>query len=296
MGTLYIVGNGFDLHFKLKTKTEHFIEYLKMQSIYNEIGNAFDILTDCYGIDWCDYEQSLNDIDLDEIEFQNEIQPDYLSDHESDRDGGILNMQMYVDSISDAINSALEQMVIVANDELRELSLYYAPKELFKKGDAILTFNYTSTIEYLFSIPDNVPIFHIHGCYEQGNPLIFGYRSNENSYTDAWASIDEENWDYYIAQQREAVYTFYENWRKKLQTDNLKDFLSRCYGIDRIVVLGHSMSAVDSEYMELVEKCFSPIIWEISYYDKGDIERIQLQGYSFQNKIRFRKMEELLER
>ncbi len=28
MGTLYIVGNGFDLHFKLKTKTEHFIEYL----------------------------------------------------------------------------------------------------------------------------------------------------------------------------------------------------------------------------------------------------------------------------
>lgn len=294
MGTLYIVGNGFDLHFKLKTKTEHFIEHLKMQSIYNEIDNAFDILTDCYGIDWCDYEQSLNDIDLDEIEFQNEIQPDYLSDHESDRDGGILNMQMYVDSISDAINSALEQMVIVANDELRNLSLCYPPKELFKKGDAILTFNYTSTIECLFSIPDNVPIFHIHGCYEQGTPLIFGYRSNESSYTDAWASIDEENGDYYIAQQREAVYTFYKSWRKKLQTDNLKAFLSRCYGIDRIVVLGHSMSAVDSEYMELVEKCFSPIIWEISYYDEGDIERIQLQGYSFQNKIRFGKMEELL--
>ena len=38
------------------------------------------------------YEQSLNDIDLDEIEFRNEIQPDYLSDRESDRDGGIVNM------------------------------------------------------------------------------------------------------------------------------------------------------------------------------------------------------------
>ncbi len=41
MRTLYIVGNGFDLHFKLKTKTEHFIEHLKEQSIYNEISNAF---------------------------------------------------------------------------------------------------------------------------------------------------------------------------------------------------------------------------------------------------------------
>jgi len=295
MGTLFIVGNGLDLHFKLKTKTEHFIEHLKEQSIYNEIESAFDVLMNCYGLDWCDYEQSLNDIDLNEIEFQNEIQPDYLSDHESDRDGGIFNMQMYVNSISNAIDSALEQMVIVANDELRELSLHYHPKELFKSGDAILSFNYTSTIEYLFSIPDNVPIFHIHGCYEQRRPLIFGYRRNENSYTDNWASIEEEHWDHYIEQQREAVYEFYEGWRKKLQISDLKDFLNRCYGIDRIVVLGHSMSAVDSEYMELVEKCLNPIIWEISYYDKCDIERIQSQGYSFQNKIRFEQIEVLLE-
>ena len=295
MGTLYIVGNGFDLHFKLKTRTDHFIEYLKEQSIYNEIGNAVDVLN-CYGIDWCDYEQSLNDIDLDEIELQNEIQPDYLSDHESDRDGGILNMQMYVNSLSYAINSALEQMVFAANDEIRELSLRCPPKKLFKNGDAILTFNYTSTIEYLFFIPDNVPVFHIHGCYEQGSPLIFGYRSNKNSYTDAWASIDEENWDYYIAQQREAVYMFYESWRKKLQIDNLQVFLARCYGIDRIVVLGHSMSAVDFEYMEQVEKNLRPVSWEISYYNKKDIERICLQDYSFQNKIRFARMEELLGR
>lgn len=293
MGTLYIIGNGFDLHFKLKTRTDHFIEYLKEQSIYNEIDNAVDVLN-CYGIDWCDYEQSLNDIDLDEIELQNEIQPDYLSDHESDRDGGILNMQMYVNSLSYAINSALEQMVFAANDEIRELSLHYPQKKLFKSGDAILTFNYTSTIEYLFCIPDNVPVFHIHGCYEQGNPLIFGYRSNKNSYTDAWASIDEENWDYYIAQQRETVYMFYESWRKKLQSDNLQVFLDRCYGIGRIVVLGHSMSAVDSEYMEQVEKSLSPVSWEISYYGKNDIERVRLQGYSFQNKIRFARMEELL--
>ena len=93
MGTLYIIGNGFDLHFKLKTRPEHFEKYLETQPVYNERSNAFEVLN-CYGVDWHEYEQSLNDIALDDIAFQNEIQPDYLSDRESDRDCGILNMQM----------------------------------------------------------------------------------------------------------------------------------------------------------------------------------------------------------
>ena len=86
MKTLYIIGNGFDLHFGLKTKTDHFIEYLKNQPVYNETDNAFNVFNS-YGVNWYEYEQSLNNIDLDEIEFQNEIQPDYLSDRVSDRDG-----------------------------------------------------------------------------------------------------------------------------------------------------------------------------------------------------------------
>ena len=79
MKTLYIIGNGFDLHFGLKTKTDHFIEYLKNQPVYNEADNAFNVFYS-YGVNWYEYEQSLNNIDLDEIEFENEIQPDYLSD------------------------------------------------------------------------------------------------------------------------------------------------------------------------------------------------------------------------
>ena len=251
-------------------------------------------MLNCYGIDWCEYEQSLNDIDLDEIEFQNEIQPDYLSDRESDRDGGILNMQMYVNSLSKAINSALEQMVDVANNDARELSLRLPKKHLLKNGDAILSFNYTSTIEYLFFIPADVPVLHIHGCYEYGDPLIFGYRNNNNSFTNAWTSIDEESWDFYIAQQRETVYRFYDSWRKNLQINELRLFLSGCSCIDRIVVLSHSMSAVDFEYMEEVEKAFCPFCWEISYYNENDIKRVQSQPYSFHNKIRFKPMINLL--
>lgn len=295
MRTLYIIGNGFDLHFNLKTKTYNFENYLKNQTIYNGVDNASDVFNS-YGVNWYEYEQSLNDIDLDEIESQNEIKPDYLSDRESDRDGGIVNMQMYVSSLSEAIRSALEQMVISANEDALVLSEDFLAPKLFEVGDAILTFNYTSTIEILFEVPDSVPIFHIHGCYEQGTPLVFGYRNNQNSYVKTWPDMDEDNWDYYVAQQREVVYDFYSSLEKKLEIDKLVSFLLKCGKMDRVVVLGHSMSPVDYEYMEKVDATLNPRIWEISYYNENDIHRVQSQGYSFQQKMIFKNMDMILNR
>ncbi|MCT7670090.1 MAG: bacteriophage abortive infection AbiH family protein [Lactobacillus iners] len=295
MRTLYIIGNGFDLHFNLKTKTDNFENYLKNQTIYNGVDNASDVFNS-YGVNWYEYEQSLNDIDLDEIESQNEIKPDYLSDRESDRDGGIVNMQMYVGSLSEAIRSALEQMVISANEDALVLSEDFLAPKLFEVGDAILTFNYTSTIEILFEVPDSVPIFHIHGCYEQGTPLVFGYRNNQNSYVKTWPDMDEDNWDYYVAQQREVVYDFYSSLEKKLEIDKLVSFLLKCGKMDRVVVLGHSMSPVDYEYMEKVDATLNPRIWEISYYNENDIHRVQSQGYSFQQKMIFKNMDMILNR
>lgn len=293
MKTLYIIGNGFDLFFNLKTSTADFTNYLKQQSIYSEISNALDVLN-FYGIDWYEYEQSLNNIDLDEIELQKEIYPDYLSEHEYDRDYGISNMELYVESINNAINSALAQMIICANNDAKKRSLFSPKKKLFKKGDIVLSFNYTSTIEYLFINPGNVPILHIHGCYEKGTSLIFGYRNNKNSYVETWISNDMGNSDYYITQQRKIVFAFYSFWQKQLQIDKLISFLNKYNDIDKAIVLGHSMSAVDFEYMELIEKTLCPTSWQISYYTEKDIDRIKKQKYTFQNKINFIRIADVL--
>lgn len=293
MSTLYVIGNGFDLHFELNTKTKDFKKYLEAEPVYNEVENALEVLME-YDVDWNEYEQALNNINLDEIMSQNEVFPDYMSDHESDRDGGILNMQMYLESINEAIESALRKMVKAANRDARGKK---EEKELFIKGDAVLSFNYTSTLEYLFPNPDKIPIFHIHGCYEEGTPLIFGYRSDEHSYISSWASMNEEDWDYYIAQQRIEAFDFYERWRKKLQLKKLRSFLKECKGIDSIVVLGHSMSAVDHEYMEEIEEMLHPERWKISYYEKAeeeDKEKIRAQKYSFENKIEFITISQIL--
>ena len=218
MATLYIIGNGFDLHHKLRTTTGDFKEHLKKETVYNEGISAFDVFNS-YAVDWNEYEQSLSEIDLEEIKEQNAQAPDYLSDHEYDRDGGILNMQMYCDSLSDAVRSALANMVRAAEIEIEKKS--HNPRlYMFDEGDAILSFNYTSTVESLYNLRTN-PIFHIHGYYPNNEELVFGYADPDRTYENR---LDREDEDYYINEQRRTVAGFYEYWQKHLRLDELKDF------------------------------------------------------------------------
>lgn len=285
MAKLYVIGNGFDLHYRLKTSPKDFKNILKTKDIYNEVENAYDVM-DTYGVNWSGYEESLAYIDLEEIENQHLGMPDYLSDHESDRDGVILNMQMYLNSIDDAMSSALEDMIKRADIEVQKrvrLSKKYYP--FFCDGDAILSFNYTSTVENLFYLPEDILILHIHGFYDDNEPLIFGYKNGQEAYESKPTSSDEDG-DYYVDQQRELIYDFYKGWKKNIQMDILNDFLEKCQKIDQVVVLGHSMGEVDSDYMEQIEKILHPDIWYVSYHDDDSVKS-NSESYSFFSKVRF---------
>lgn len=181
MGILYIIGNGFDLHFGLHTDTEDFEKIFATKRIYGELENAYEVLLNSYGVDWSKYEASLAGIDLDEIEEQNIGFPDYLSDHESDRNGVIFNMQMYLESVEGAIQSSLEDMVDAANDALEDIALAMGDDDELPNAAAILSFNYTSTVERLFQIPEEVPILHIHGFREARTPPNFRIRATNRN-------------------------------------------------------------------------------------------------------------------
>lgn len=279
MGKLYIIGNGLDLHFRLKTRPEDFIEKLKMQRIVGEMENAYEVLLNSYSIDWSEYENSLADIDLDEIEEQNIGFPDYLSDHESDRDGVIYNMQMYVDSIKAAVQAALTDMVDDANEAVEVIASAKGFPRILPDASAVLSFNYTSTLEQLFQLTDKTPVLHIHGSREDGDYLIFGYGQAKGNYQQKL--LPDENGDFYVDRQRESIYEFYKNLGKKYQMAALDRFLRCCHGITEVVVLGHSMGLVDAPYMERIEAIIHPNIWKVSYYnDSADLRR-NLATYSF---------------
>jgi hypothetical protein len=90
--TLYIIGNGFDLHFGLPTSTTDFRAILESQKAPNDFSNASELL-EWYLPRWSDFESGLAYMNLDEIESDHMLAPDYSSDHEYDRDGVIWSME-----------------------------------------------------------------------------------------------------------------------------------------------------------------------------------------------------------
>ena len=332
MGTLYVIGNGLDLHFGLETSVKDFSAYLSKEYVPEDMENARWVFEGLYGVDWSEYEQALAGMDLDAI-YENHMRgPDYLSDHESDREGTVWEMQSYLSQLDGAVRSALKEMVRAANEAVekfrnvaamdaaaeviveaaldRDLSRVaeivcqeykdplhmWKPISLFQSGDAILSFNYTSTIEALFDLPEDVPICHLHGYFEDSEDLIFGYRRTQNSPSPRWAVLSEYDQDCYLRGQREEICQFYKGWEKPLREPRLEQFLEQFLEqcgpgpIDQVVVLGHSMGEVDAPYMERIDAALQPKKWEISYYENdldcmGNPQQIDV-SYSFQKKVR----------
>ncbi|MDE6254240.1 MAG: bacteriophage abortive infection AbiH family protein [Lachnospiraceae bacterium] len=325
---LYVIGNGFDRHHGLKTDVDSFLNILDNKKIYPEMYNAIEFF-DNYGVDWNEYENALSKMELDVFDEDYIVAPDYMSDRESDRDGGIENMRLCLKSISEAIMDSLTEMVENANQDLNSTSCKI--KNIFREGDVILSFNYTSTIERLYELPENIKILHIHGYYEDNDELIFGYKNgdrdriykekhfNESAINSLEEKIkqtkkredftekEKENIidlyeeeineltrdrDYYIDEQREQIIDFYRGWGKNFQLQQLKKFLKNCGDIDIVRVMGHSMAEVDSEYMEMIEKELNPRVWYISQF-KGYPLQEDLRQYSFYSKIKFYELNDL---
>jgi len=260
----------------LPTKVSDFERHLSEKQVYNEIDDANEILNN-YEVDWCEFEEGLSNINTEEIYSRNVQYPDYLSDHESDRDGGILNMQMYTDSLEESVREALDDMIQEAESELDEKVCI--TKSLFNEGDQIVSFNYTSTIERLYDLPDGTNIIHIHG--NSGGDKIFGYKEQLKQ-PSVMLSSEE---DYYVDKQKEVVNSMYKRLQKNYKYKELKDFLEKnCQEVDDVVVIGHSMANVDSEYMEMIESVVKPKKWYISQYNQEPSEN-SLSEYSFVDKI-----------
>ena len=153
-------------------------------------------------------------------------------------------MQMYTDSLEESVREALDDMIQEAESELDEKECI--TKLLFNAGDQIVSFNYTSTIERLYDLPEGTNIIHIHGNAD--GDKIFGYKEQlEQSFV---VSSSEE--DYYVDKQKEVVNSMYKRLQKNYNDKELEDFLrGNCQEVEEVVVIGHSMSNVDSKYMEM---------------------------------------------
>ena len=312
MAKLFIIGNGFDLFFELPTSTNDFVNQLEQKTF-----ECFESAKEAYlyyGVDWSTFEEGLASIDLEIISEEIVEGPDYMSDHESDRDGVIWIVQDYTDKLLQVREEALINMVQMAEDKIETLSTFVYPDFFDSTVDEIISFNYTSTIESLFNY--SKPVFHIHGFYKDNDYLLLGFgnesedfyrfKARLNSETNLRKEIEindieknknlsteekeekirgveyyyeeyEKNGgnDYYIDMQYELLVNFYIANKKEKQTNKLKDYLKKLKHIDEVVVLGQGMGNVDREYFELVEQNIRPEKWTISARDGDGIKSVE---------------------
>ena len=273
---LFIVGNGFDLHFHLPTTVSVFRQYLSTKRTYDGY-NAADML-EGYGVDWGVYENSLSEMSIDDLAIDYIVYPDYMSDHESDRDGGIVNMELVLEELNRAVKDSLKEMVLHANEAIGHVPFSQSDGNLLEANSAIVNFNYTSTIERLYG----ADCFHIHGFFETGEELVFGYQKEmESGIERELNSDDEDDHDFYVDSQKELILKFYKSWKKRLKLKELSSYLNHFGAIDTIIVMGHSMSEVDAPYFELIEKQLHPTDWIVYWHDSVP----NYSTYSFASRV-----------
>ncbi|WP_126981235.1 AbiH family protein [Acetobacterium bakii] len=292
---LYIIGNGFDLHHNLPTSTNDFQNCVEKHDTYDYYSNS--------GVDWNAYEEGLSYFDVAAMAESYIESPDYLSDKESDRDGVIFQMEQIMDTMYYVRNEALKYMILTANQKIFDNRYHFINKDMFENS-LILSFNYTSTIQELYNCENIHGITHIHGFFDDGDELIFGYANPEEEALRVFHPHDidvgieisirnrdeDDHDDFYIHKQYQSMYDFYCSNQKKLQIDNLINWIADYKDeVDEIIVLGHSMGFVDKVYFEELEKMLKPLKWRISRYTNSnagiDPSDHTLKCYSFFTKI-----------
>ena len=282
MKRLFIIGNGFDLSHNLPTS--YYNNFRPIAESNEPFCGFWDLYQTQDDDVWADFENNLGIPDFNSLE---EIfvgyEPDYFSDHESDRDSIITQSD-----ISGNLSKSLYEFAEKAEESILEKE----PKEcfinLFVSSDYFITFNYTHTLEKLYNI-ENSHVLHVHG--EVGNDnLILGYPSGNfrpekyrYDYTHTsrgpFAEVEINKFingieDYYIQTAYKNLLDKCESFYKKFQKKKIDGFIYD-KAFEEIIVIGHSCK-IDFDYFNYLNSIFQNIHWVFNPHSEDDEYNIKL--------------------
>lgn len=281
---LYIIGNGFDLHHKIESSYWHFGTYLK-----NDDGKTFAVVERYFDVDdidfWGEFEARLATLNIDTLE---DDASDFLTSYASEdwSEGDNHHYQEEISEIVGVISTTLRQRFA---EWIRDLDIPdkadIAALILPLDTTAIyLNFNYTSSLQNIYGIPD-ANIFHVHGsAADPDEQLILGHgwkapprpkkvrEPDDDLYED-----DPDETDFRVVEGQSIINRYFKDTfkpTKRILADNAA-FFTGLSDVTSIIVLGHSISEVDHPYfMELIRNiAVDKVRWKISYH--GDQATIQ---------------------
>lgn len=253
--TLYIIGNGFDLHHGLNTSYLNFRNYC-VRNVPSLWKNLFEIYGDMINNDmwWSSFENMLGCVNYDNLALSS---------------NGFAMGEQKVQNLFKGILPPLFGKWIkqIRKSPQMDTSLNIDTESLF------FTFNYTLVLEEVYHIDEN-NVWHIHNSVKNSDNIIIGHDSDERELLSTYLSnntnyivspdfVDRVNRK--IAQGSKNVKMIIENHK-----DRFFDVYSQ---IKHIVIMGFSFNEIDMPYIKAIieaNKNAADIDWTIYFHSKGE--------------------------
>lgn len=287
---LYIIGNGFDLHHLLKTSYYDFANFLKTN--HNDIYTTLESYVSYPKSDkdlWSRFEENLANLDAEEILSEHsDTLPNYASDDFRDRDRYVFPdiMEELYGKLTSGLFSSFEEFI-----QKVEFSNQSFEQKVELDTDALfLTFNYTNTLERLYSI-DKSKILYIHNSAFYGSDgIILGHgidpKTFEEERPEPPGDIDPEDYEEWYKKNDDYDYSYDEGKQNLMKyfkdtykptkevIDRHRNFFQKLEIISEIFILGHSLSQIDLPYFEtIVHNLKEKVRWTVTYYNSEEHTR-----------------------
>lgn len=287
MKTLYIVGNGFDLHHGIPSSYREFGEYLSEHDhdIYN---NAVEYLHADDNDFWSTFEENLAHLDSDSLlETASQFLVGYGAEDWSDA-----YHHDYQYEIEQVVSSLSSELLNRFTEWVRQLPIptpaEYTGRLLKIDKDALfLTFNYTPTLTNLYGISER-NIVHIHGKATD-EKLVLGHGWEEDERRKCEQGYDPEDVDTRIQQGDEILKRYFTRTFKpteKIIAGNQSSF-DALADLEQIIVLGHSIGDVDLPYfLEVIKRIdLDKVAWKVSYHHDVEPVRNQVENLGIEDSL-----------
>lgn len=268
---LYVIGNGFDRFHDLKTEYSDFKRYLEKndKELLNNIEKYLFL-----GDSWSNFEAALEHLDSENIV---DDCLGFLQDYGADdwRDSGHHDYQYEVERRIESLTTQLKQSF---SEWIRTISPMQDSNDercSISKDAFFLNFNYTDTLESLYSI-EKENILHIHGnINEEDSEIILGH-GREPSTIELLDGVGDEDSDVRIIEANRIINDYFrENYKntRQILAEN-RQYFEKLNSVEEVLVLGHSMSSIDQEYFhEIIRNVdLEKVKWIISFRKQSEIE------------------------
>jgi hypothetical protein len=275
--TLYIIGNGFDLHHGIQSSYRTFGQYLKAldHRTYEVVERHFDVNAEF----WAEFEDGLAHFDSDTL-IQDATNSLVSYGAENWRDAHHHDYQYEIKQAVDAISKTLRarfgdwirQLRIPESSEIANVSVPIDPSATF------LNFNYIASLQRLYNVPEK-NILHIHGAASDPNALlVLGHGRKPDDIPRPYrVSSDPEDADTRVVEGQALIDSYFKDTFKPTRQiiRNNETFFRDLATVENVLVMGHSVSEVDHPYFREVIRNIdaSRVRWKISYF--GDLTSLR---------------------